>query len=169
MRRPGLALGIAVVAISLACTAATTSASASINDLRYLIGKWTCATKLPAMGKAPAHTEHTPIAFAWGPAGTTIVTTQLSPTQSGYGFIGWDSRKNVWWSTNVDNLGDYAGESGPNTPGTTVLTGWSYGLTAPVQSRDSITKLSATSFHDLYQYRKGAVWLVGADTTCTKR
>src|ERR1700736_3280318 len=145
-------------------SAAAPTLSGKMTKLQYLVGTWSCQTKLPAMGKQPAGTHPGNISFEIEPD-NTVGYDVSSPEYSAAGFIGYQAAKNLWWSSGADNFGGVTFESGTSGD---VLTGMTFFAGKHMTSRDTITKTSDTKYEDLFQIQQSGKWTLGADSVCTK-
>jgi hypothetical protein len=147
-------------------SAAAPALSGKMTQLQYLVGTWTCQTKLPAMGNEPAGTHQGSISFEVEPSNTVSYDVS-APEYSAAGFIGYQQAKKLWWNSGADNFGGVTFESGTSESGD-VMTGMTFWGGKHVASRDTITKTSNTKYEDLYQVQKNGKWTLGADSNCTK-
>lgn len=149
-------------------TAASSTLTGKMTNLRYLIGTWSCATKVSAFGKMPAHTE-TGKTLYWIEPGNTIGNYYGAKGYSSSGYLGWMASKKLWWSNSADRFGGVAAETGKNSiTNAQLLTGtlWSQGQSSPI--RDTMTKNADTSFRDVVEVKTNGTWSVVADSACTK-
>jgi hypothetical protein len=170
---------IAIAAVSMFAIVAFASVGSSapppaptlsppVTKLQYLIGTWTCSTKIPAHGSMPAATHNGTIMFSVEPSNTVGYYLRSDQYSTG-GYIGWMTDKKMWYSSSADNFGGTTNEAGPDKAGSgSVMTGTSTYQGQTMGSRDTITKISDTKYHDLYEIQKGATWSMGADSSCTK-
>lgn len=144
--------------------AAAPALSGKMTKLQYLVGTWSCQTKLPAMGKEPAGIHTGSISFEVEP-GNTVGYDVSSLEYSAAGYLGYQEAKNLWWNSGSDNFGGVTFESGKNG---NVMTGMTFFGGKHISSRDTITKTSNTKYEDLYEIQQGGKWTLGADSVCTK-
>ena len=169
-------------AISIVCLVAVLASAAAINQsnaagpaltgkmtqLQYLIGSWTCQTKLPAMGKEPARTEKGTISFEIEP-GNTVGYDVSGSKFSAAGYLGYQQATKLWWSSSADTLGEVTFESGASGYGNVnVMTGMTFYAGKHTSSRDTITKTSETKYEDLYEVEESGKWTLGSDSVCAK-
>jgi len=145
-------------------SAAAPALSGKMTKLQYLIGAWSCQTKLPAMGKEPAGTHAGTISFEVEP-GNTVGYDVSATAYSASGFLGYLAPKQVWWSSGSDNFGGVTFETSANG---NVMTGMTYWGGKHISSRDTITKTSDTKYEDLFEIQQAGKWTLGADSLCTK-
>jgi hypothetical protein len=158
----------AVAAFASTGSAASKPAlSGSMTKMQYLIGTWSCTTKVAASPSMAASTHQGTIMFSVEPSNTVGYYLRSDMYSSG-GYIGWMDSKKMWWSSSADNFGGVTNESGPDTGATSTMIGTTVFQGQSMGSRDTITKISATKYRDLYETQKGAVWSMGADSSCTK-
>ncbi len=139
-----------------------------ITKLQYLIGTWSCATKVAASPTMAASTHQGTIMFSVEPSNTVGYYLRSDMYSSG-GYIGWMDSKKMWWSSSADNFGGVTNESGPDNAGAgSTMTGTTIYQGQSMSSRDTITKISNTKYRDLYETQKGGAWSMGADSSCTK-
>ena len=168
---------IAVVLVAAAIAAGATSAQSSalaptltgqMTKLHYLVGTWTCRTRLPPADNMPARTHMGTASFEIEP-GNTISFGVSAAGYSASGYMGYLDAKKMWWSAGSDNIGGITFETGTTTAnGVTVMSGSSLMGGASQPTRDTISKVSDTRYEDLYQMEKGGKWVLGADSVCSK-
>ena|SRR5579863_4319054 len=171
MRFFGL-ISVAVIAIVATSSRAWPDASPSLtgkmSQLNYLVGSWTCTTKIPAFGKAPAQTITATVTH-WIEPSNVIGSHYSSRPYSSAGFTGWMASKKLWWSDGGDEGGATTFETGADS-GTNVqvMTGtlWYQGQTSTV--RDTMTKISDSSYSDFFQGRQGGKVIFEGKVVCTK-
>ncbi|MDQ6766239.1 MAG: hypothetical protein M3Z41_00275 [Candidatus Eremiobacteraeota bacterium] len=149
-------------------TAKSSTLTGKMTSARYLIGTWSCATKVAAFGKTAAHTE-TAKSLYWIESGNTVGSYYGAKGYSSSGYQGWMASKNLWWSSWSDRFGGIGAGTGKDS-GTNaqLLTGtrWFQGQPSPV--RDTMTKNTDTSFRDLVEVKTNGTWSWVADSACTK-
>jgi hypothetical protein len=164
-------IAIAVLAIATkvwSAQAAPSKLTGPMTKMQYLIGTWSCQTKLPAEDKMPARTMPGTVYFSVEP-GNTVGYYLSSKEYSSGGYMGWMASKKLWWSSSADNFGGTAIETGTDSNSrTATMTGTMtmQGQNAP--TRDTITKVSDTKYRDLAEVQKNGTWTMQADSTCTK-
>lgn len=137
-------------------------------QVQYLIGTWSCTTKVSAAGKMAAHTETGKNIF-WIEPGNTIGNYYSSKGYSASGYIGWMTSKNLWWSSSADRIGGIGLETGKDTSTKVqLMTGTEWFQGQPSPSRDTITKNSDTSFRDVFEMKTNGSWSGVADSSCAK-
>lgn len=167
--------GIAALAVIAASSSASFSDSTSepaltgkMTHVQYLIGTWSCATKVAAFGKMQAHTETGKTVY-WIEPGNVVGTYYGSKDFSSSGYLGWMASKNLWWSNSADRFATIGLETGKDSDtNSRVMTGTFSFQEQPAKSRDTFTKNSDTSFRDVVELETNSAWSVVADSTCTK-
>ena len=164
------AAAVSVLALSsgAASSEATPKLSGKMIELQYLVGTWTCTTKVPANGKMRAQTISAK-SFYWVEPENVIGTYYKSKPYSSSGFMGWSDSKKLWWSNGSDVYGAASILSGKGS-GTNiqVLTGtnWYQGQTST--SRDTMTKTSDTNYSDFFEILQGGKVTFQGTSECTK-
>ena len=164
------ATAVAVLALSpgAASSEAMPKLSGKMSELQYLVGTWTCTTKIPANGKMRAQTISAK-RFYWVEPENVIGTYYNSKPFSSSGFMGWSDTKKLWWSNGSDVYGAAdiltGKDSGTNIQ---VLTGtnWYQGQTS--SSRDTITKTSDTRYSDFFEILQGGKVTFQGTSVCAK-
>ena len=170
-----LLVGIAAAVIVGASTrvyssdaAQTPALSGKMAALKYLIGTWSCTTKIDAIGKTPASTVAGKQMF-WIEPGNVIGSYYSSKPYSSSGFMGWMAPKKLWWSNNADRFSGVIAETGKDS-GSDVQsmagTNWFQGQAST--ARDTMTKVSDTSFHDTFENVQGGKVVFRGTSSCTK-
>lgn len=157
----------ALAAPGSSASAPTFTLSGPMTKMTYLLGTWSCTTKVAASPTMAASTHKGTIIFAAEPS-NTVGYYLLSDIYSSGGYIGWMASKKMWWSSSADNLGGVTNEAGPDGGATSTMTGTTIFQGQSMGSRDTITKISDKKYRDLYETQKGDTWSMGADSTCTK-
>jgi len=67
-------------------------------------GPWTCTADVPAMGGQSAHTEKDKVTFSVAPQNVLLIEVS-SPQFAGRNFIGFDSKSNQYWRTEMGVFG----------------------------------------------------------------
>jgi len=173
MRALGL-MSMAVVVLLVASSRVASSdvapptLSGKMKQQQYLVGTWTCTTKIPAMGKAQAQTILAKNIY-WIEPGNVIGSYYSSKPYSSSGFMGWNDSKKLWWSSSADVYGMVGSSTGPDS-GTNVQvmtwTNWSGGKES--MGRDTMTKTSDTSYADHFGMLQGGKVTFQGTSICTK-
>lgn len=139
-----------------------------MTKLQYLVGTWSCQTKLPAMDNMAAQTVGGNISFEVEP--TNAIGYDLSAKgYSSAGFMGYMAQKGLWYSAGADVFGGTTLETSSGATGNViVMSGNSTSRGESMPSRDTMTKMSDTKYRDLYEVQKDGKWSMGADSMCTK-
>jgi hypothetical protein len=142
--------------------------SGKMTQLKYLVGTWTCTTKVASIGNMPAQTIPAKSVY-WIEQGNVIANYYSSKPYSSSGFFGWMGSKKLWWSDGSDIYGGVDFETGKDS-GTNVhvMTGtnWSQGDVSA--ARDTMTKTSDTSYSDAFQLMKNGKLIFQGTSVCTK-
>jgi hypothetical protein len=172
MRGLKLLLAAAIMFIGassgVASSATAPALSGKMTQLQYLVGTWTCTTRLPATNKMRAQTI-TAKSVYWVDSANAIGNYYSSKPYSSSGFMGWMASKKLWWNSGADIFGSVSSETGKDS-GTNVhvMTGTNLYQGQVATSRDTMTKISNTSYSDVFQLvQNGAVTFRGT-TTCNK-
>jgi hypothetical protein len=171
MRIFGL-ISIAIVAViamgSRAWSDAPPSLTGKMSQLNYLVGSWACTAKIPAMGKTPARNIPATDTY-WIEPSNVLGSHYSSKPYSSAGFIGWIASKKLWWSDGGDEGGATTFETGADS-GTNVqvMTGtlWFQGQTSTV--RNTMTKISDSSYSSIFQGLQGGKVIFEGKVVCTK-
>jgi len=162
-----LALSAAVCSVT-ASGAAAPQLTGEMQDVQYLVGTWSCTTKVAAMGNMPKSSHKGTASFEVEP-GNTLSVDISADKYSATGFIGYSESKKLWWNSSTDNLGGVSFESGPSTAGAvSVSTGWWTYEGHQTPSRNTITKTSATKYDDLTELQRAGKWQMLAHAVCMK-
>ncbi len=115
--RSTLAVALFVICFGLLFQGQTPRRSAPVSTLssRSLTGKmaiynpllgapWTCTAELPAMSGQPAHTETSKVTFSVAPQNALLIKVS-NPQFEGRNFIGFDSKSNQYWRTEMGVFG----------------------------------------------------------------
>jgi hypothetical protein len=172
MRSIALVATVLVVVIAATKTSSNADTSPALTgkmmQLQFLVGTWSCTTKIPAMAKTKAQTISAQNAY-WIEPTNVIGSYYRSEPYSASSYMGWQDSKQVWWSSGADVYGSAFSSTGKDS-GTNVQvmtgTNWSQGHAS--QSRDTITKLSDTSYTDHFELLQGGNVTFQATSTCTK-
>ncbi len=108
-----------------------------------LLGEpWACTTQLPAMGDQPAHPETASVSFTTAPRNVLAIEVS-SPQFAARNFIGFDTKSNQYWRTEMGIYGGIMREtsddgvnfSGISSATTTMGSGWEpvHSILSPVQ------------------------------------
>ena len=147
---------------------ATPTLSGKMTHLNYLVGTWTCTTKVAPIGKMQAQTISAKSVY-WIEQGNVIANYYSSKPYSSSGFTGWNASKKLWWSDGSDIYGGVDFETGKDS-GTNVQvmsgTNWFQGAVAT--SRDTMTKTSDTSYSDVFQATQNGKVTSQGSSACTK-
>ena len=142
--------------------------SGKMTQLQYLIGTWSCTTKVPPQGKTAGLTL-TAKSVHWIEPGNAVGNHFSSKDYSANGYMGWVPEKKLWWTDFADRYVGTGSETGEDS-GTNVqvLTGsyWFQGQATP--SRDTLTKNSDTSTDDVFELKTNGRWEVQAASSCSK-
>jgi hypothetical protein len=158
----------AYATIALSAPKPAPALTGPITKLQYLIGTWSCTTNVAASPTMAASTHQGTMMFSVEPSNTVGFYLQSDIYSTG-GYIGWVDAKKMWWSSSADNFGGVVSEAGPDSAGAgSTLTGTTLYQGQTIGSRDTITKISDTKYHDLYEIQNGGAWSMGAESTCTK-
>ncbi len=84
--------------------AADNALTGEMTVFNYLVGSWSCATKLPAMGARSAHTEQTTVTFDAVP-GNVLHDHVASAEYAGDDYFGYNAKMKLYWSASADNVG----------------------------------------------------------------
>lgn len=173
MRALGL-ISVAVVVLVVSSVVASSGAapapalSGKMTQMQYLVGTWTCTTKIPAMGKMHAQTISAKNIY-WVEPGNVIGSYYSSKPYSSSGFMGWNNSKKIWWSNGADVYGMVGSSTGSDS-GTNVqvMTGpnWSGGKAST--GRDTMTKTSDTSYTDRFELLQGGRVTFQGTSACAK-
>ena len=142
--------------------------SGKMAALKYLIGTWSCTTKVPAYGKTPAQTVQAKSIY-WIEPGNVVGSYYSSKPYSSSGFYGWMESKKLWWNNNADvygGTGILTGKDSASNVQVTTGTSWFQGKGAA--SRDTMTKNSDTSYSDVFVELAGDKVTFQVSTACTK-
>jgi hypothetical protein len=135
--------------------------------LQYLIGAWSCTTKLPAADKMPARKVKGTTQFYIGPSNTVEFYLE-SDGYASSGFLGLAPDKKTGLLSGADVFGGTTMESGERSGGSYQMAGTSAYQGQSTLVRETVTKLSDKKYRDLFESRKNGQWTLGADSTCTK-
>jgi hypothetical protein len=164
------AAAILILAVSprAASSGAAPTLSGKMTQLKYLVGTWTCTTKVAPMGNMKAQTIPGKSVY-WVEQGNVIATYYSSKPYSSSGFLGWMDSKKLWWSDGSDMYGSVDFETGKDS-GTNVQvttgTNWSQGDVST--ARDTMTKIVDTRYSDSFQLTQNGKVLFQGTSACTK-
>jgi hypothetical protein len=149
-------------------SAAAPQLTGKMQGVQYLVGTWSCTTKVAATGNMPAASHKGTASFEIEP-GNTLSLDISSDRYSAAGFIGYVESKKLWWNTSSDNLGGVSFESGSSSADSvSVSTGWWTYEGHQMPSRDTMTKTGTTKYEDRTELQRGGTWQTLADAVCTK-
>lgn len=164
-----LVAGIVLVPVSRASSDAAPMLSGKMTQLKYLVGTWSCTTKVAAMGKTPAQIISAKSIY-WVEPGNVIGDYYSSKPFSSSGFIGWSNSKKLWWSNGADEYGSVDFETGKDSDTSVqVLTGTNWYQGVASQSRDTITKTSDSNYSDTFQLVQSGKVTFNGTSVCTKK
>lgn len=160
----GLVLLGASMHIATPDAARAATLSGKLTRVQYLIGTWSCVTKV----STPAQTQTGRYRF-WIEPDNVIGNYYRAKGYSGSGYIGWMPSERRWWSNSAGRFGGISYETGENSAtNVQLLTGSTWFQGQPSPSRDTITKDSGTRFRDVFEMKTKGKWAVVADSSCTK-
>jgi hypothetical protein len=164
------AAAILILAVSprAASSGAALTLSGKMTQLKYLVGTWTCTTKVAPIGKMKAQSIPGKSVY-WIEQGNVIANYYSSKPYSASGFLGWMDSKKLWWSDGSDIYGSVDFETGKNSDtNVQVMTGtnWSQGDVSTV--RDTMTKTGDTSYSDSVQLTQNGKVIFQISSVCTK-
>jgi hypothetical protein len=136
----------------------------SMADMRFLLGVWSCNVKLPSMTGGAPTMDTGSLSFEAAP-GETIRAATRAKDYSADGYYGYDAKSKAWWSTGIDNSGNYWRESSKDGKvylGTTRMAE----IATPI--RDTFTKFSASKIRDVTELQYKGMWITLADASCAK-
>lgn len=171
----GIAL-IATMLVVVVITASSSSANADASpaltgkmaQLQFLIGTWSCTTKVPATAKTKAQTISAK-SFYWIEPEDVIGNYYTSKPYSSSSYMGWQNTKQLWWSSGTDVYGSTFSSTGKDN-GTNVeeMTGTNWYQGRPSPSRDTMTKVSDRSYTDHFEILQGDKVSFEVTSACTK-
>ncbi len=143
--------------------------SGKMKQQQYLVGTWTCTTKIPAMGKTQAQTILAKVIY-WVSPGNVIGNHYSSKPYSSSGFVGWNDSKKLWWGTSADAVYGVVGSStGPDSGTNVQVMTWTNGSGGKESiGRDTMTKTSDTSYADHFESLQGGKVTLQGTSVCTK-
>ena len=170
--RTSVTASLAALASVMMCVTASAAdapaLSGKMRELQYLVGTWTCRTKVPAMADLPAAAHTATVSFEVEPA-NAIGFDVTGASYGAAGFLGYSDKRKIWWSSGADVFGGVTAESGTSaTSNRIVLTGATDQHGQRMLSRDTITTTNSKTYTDLYEVQREGRWVTGADSTCTK-
>jgi hypothetical protein len=165
---------IAVAGIIVLATNSRASSDAApvltgkMSRLNYLVGAWSCTTKVPAIGKMHAMSIPAKITY-WIEPENVIGNYYSSRPYSSSGFLGWIDSKKLWWANSADMAGGVNSETGKDS-GTNVqvMTGTNWYQGKATALRDMMTKTSDASYSDTSQLLQSGKVTFQVTAICTK-
>jgi len=138
-------------------------------SMDWLLGTWTCTSKMNAMAKSPAHTETDTLTFQPAMNGW-MMQTYKGKGYSAQSFWRWDKGSNQLVSVGVDSFGGYGIETSRGMHGSNTMTmsGTMYYGGHPSGAQDMVTKISDTQMRHVGRYQMNGTWHQSDDTSCTK-
>jgi len=142
--------------------------SGKMAELKYLVGTWSCTTKIPAMGKTKAQNISAKNIY-WIEPGNVIGSYYSSKPYSSSGYMGWNDSKKIWWGNGADVYGMVGSSTGKDS-GTNVqvMTGTNWSEGKSYTARDTMTKTSDTSYTDHFETLQGEKLMFQGTSVCTK-
>lgn len=158
-----------ITALSTASSANTSPAlTGKMMQLQFLVGTWSCTTKVPAMGKTKAQTISAKSSY-WIEPQNVIGNYYSSKPYSSSSYMGWQDSKQLWWSTGADVYGSTFSSTGKDSGSNVqVLTGTNWYQGRASQSRDTTTKVSETSYTDSFELLQAGKVTFQVNSSCTK-
>jgi hypothetical protein len=172
------AFAIKMIAAAVSCATCASIASADMTnnhtltgkmaEMNYLVGTWSCTTKVAHIGKTPASTVAAKNVY-WIEPQNVVGSHYTSGPYSASGYTGWLASKKLWWSDDADVYNAVSSETGKDS-GTNVqvMTGTAWTNGGAYVGRDTITKISNTSYTDLFELAQGGKVVFRGISSCTK-
>ena len=137
-------------------------------DQKYLIGTWSCTTKLAATSNMPSQTIAARVVY-WTEPQNVIASYYNSKSYSASSYMGWMTAKKLWWSNGADMFGGIDFQTGKDS-GTNVreMTGTSWYQGKASTTRDTVTKISDTTYQDAFEAIQGDKVTFQGTATCAK-
>ena len=157
----------AIAAFAFVATAGTALADTALTGpmatSNYLMGSWSCTTKLPAMMGQPAHTEQATLTFDAVP-GNVLHDHVSSAEYAGDDYFGYNDKMKTYWSASADNSGEHGAAT--STDGKT-YTGTSTLGPMTMNGTSTYTKVTDTNitFHEVLS---GGGQQATIDSACTR-
>lgn len=161
---------LTIRSLAIADTMSSSSMKNKGSSMDWLIGTWTCVSKVSAMPKVPAHTETDMMTFQRVMNGMWMSQTYTGKGFSFQSYWRWDKPTKMLISVSVDSFGGYGTESSKGMHGGNSMT-MSGMMNYNGQSSavlDLITKMSDTKLRHVGKYQMNGKWIQGDDTVCTK-
>lgn len=139
-------------------------------DMGFLIGTWTCESKMEAMQGYPAHTETDTMTFQRVMNGAWMSQTYTGKGYSAQAYWRWDKAMNMLVSVSVDSFGGYGTSTSKGMMGgnTMTMTGSMTYAGHSSASSDLLTHMSDTKMRHVGKVQMNGKWMQTDDTMCTK-
>jgi hypothetical protein len=132
----------------------------------WMLGTWICKNTIPTALSGPAIQKLTATRSAMP---GTIVWRYTAANYDQYGFISYNAKTKMWWSSWAYPSGATGNESTTQSGTKSMWTGTIYDPSAkPFAIRDTYTVYSSAKFNDVGEDMSGGAWKRGYNGTCTR-